>query len=464
MNEPELKEKVESVLFSAGKKLPIAEIARLCGKRLLPDIETALNELREDYLHKGGSLVVLNDGDEWRITVKERYMSYARKITTKVELTKTYMETLAVVAYKSPILQSAIIKIRTNKAYDHLAQLEQMGYITRTKHGRTKLIRLAQKFFDYFDVPQEALKQKFEPVREMESDVAAKEAEKEFIKQKIEEKKVEMLEKERETKSQQTEEIIKVSKEIGEMPKIQLETYNTSEDEVEIPAYPEGTEVELEKLGELEIYQPEKHKKKKKAKKVAGKEAKKEKIKKHAVKGTKERIASESKSEPLEAEDSEKEWADGETTPISKEEVEKTLKKAPPMFSGGISEEVQHKIDEKIAELIHPTKNGGTKEMKHKEELKEESDDADNEEESDKNESDTSEEDKFTEKESEEETELENNKPEETTEDENPDKTVLSDDSEEEGELSDENKDEADLEEETAESKTEESGESEEEF
>lgn len=434
MKEPELKERVESVLFSAGKKLPIAEIARLCGKRLLADIESALHELREDYLHKGG-LVVLNDGDEWRITVKERYMPYARKITTKVELTKTYMETLAVVAYKSPVLQSAIIKIRTNKAYDHLAQLEQMGYITRTKHGRTKLIRLAPKFFDYFDVPQEALKQKFEPVKEMEMEVAEKEAEKEMINQKIAEKKAEMLAKEQEIKNQQKEEITKVSEEIEGMPKIQLETYNTKVEETEVSDYPEGSQVELEKLGELEIYRTEQRKKKKKAKKKREREAKKETIKKHATKETE--AVPEDRMPAKEGSD------DGRV--ISTEEVEKTLKKATPLFSEGISEEIQHKINEKIAELTSPTKNGGAEEMKQKRATEEET--ADNEEESEEAKSSSEEEESTEEESAEEASEKENT--EETT-----DKNAESENNAEEN-TPDESEEDSDSEEESAETEEE---------
>ena len=56
-----------------------------------------------------------------------------RKIVTETELTRSVMETLAVIAFKYPILQSDLIKLRTNKAYDHLVELEKSGYISRQK-------------------------------------------------------------------------------------------------------------------------------------------------------------------------------------------------------------------------------------------------------------------------------------------------------------------------------------------
>ena len=62
------------------------------------------------------------------------------------------METLSVIAWKNPALQSDIIKIRTNKAYKHIGELEEAGFIESIKHGRTKLLKLTKKFYDYFDL------------------------------------------------------------------------------------------------------------------------------------------------------------------------------------------------------------------------------------------------------------------------------------------------------------------------
>ncbi len=72
------------------------------------------------------------------------------------------IETLAVIAWKAPVLQSEVVRIRTNKAYDHLSELESSGFISRAKHGRTKLVKLTDRFFSYFDVKNaEDVKAKF---------------------------------------------------------------------------------------------------------------------------------------------------------------------------------------------------------------------------------------------------------------------------------------------------------------
>ncbi|MBN2454756.1 SMC-Scp complex subunit ScpB, partial [Candidatus Woesearchaeota archaeon] len=147
----DLGKKIEAVLFSAGKKVAVSELSRLC--RAKPEeIVEELKKLREDYESRNSSLMVVEEGDSWKITVREKHLPLVQKIVAETELSRTIMETLAVVAWKAPVLQSDIIRIRTNKAYDHLRELEDNGFISRSKHGRTQLIKLTDKFFSYFDL------------------------------------------------------------------------------------------------------------------------------------------------------------------------------------------------------------------------------------------------------------------------------------------------------------------------
>ncbi len=360
MNDLELKKKAESILFSAGKRLSIPEIARLCGNKNIDEIQAALEELKEYYTKQESSLIIDNANDEWRITVKDRYMPYACKITTKTELSKTLMETLAVVAYKSPVLQSNVIKIRTNKAYDHLAQLEKYGYIARTKHGRTKLIKLAQKFFDYFDVPPEAIRQKFAKIMEMEKTVAETEKEKKEVEQKIRLMQENSKKEEVEFKKEQTAELKKVSEDIESQPKIPLQVYDIKAEEVPILRYPEGTNVEIEKWGDLEIYR------------LVEEEKEEEKAKKNKKSRKKKDIPSEKKEKKSKATIKKKTKEKEKAKAISETDIEETFKKAKPLFGKEIPEKIQKKIDEKVAELLNSNKHGSVEIRKDMEEKQEE--------------------------------------------------------------------------------------------
>ncbi|MBW2978772.1 SMC-Scp complex subunit ScpB [Candidatus Woesearchaeota archaeon] len=171
----DLKNRLEALLFSSGKPMHLEELSKITKEKDLELIQNALIELKKDIENKKSSIMLIQDGKEWKLAVREHYMPFVRKVVSTTELSKTILQTLAVVAYKAPVLQSNVIKIRTNKAYKHLDFLEEKGYISREKKGRTKLIKLTQKFFEYFDVPANKLKQRFSGFQELEQVIEKKE-------------------------------------------------------------------------------------------------------------------------------------------------------------------------------------------------------------------------------------------------------------------------------------------------
>src|SRR3989338_7465866 len=114
-----LKNKLEALLFSSGRKMSTEELSKLTRSKP-EEISNFLSELKTDYDAQNSSVMLVNEGNSWKLTVREKFLPLVQKIVTETELTKTVMETLAVIAFKYPIKQSDLIKIRTNKAYDHL--------------------------------------------------------------------------------------------------------------------------------------------------------------------------------------------------------------------------------------------------------------------------------------------------------------------------------------------------------
>lgn len=258
----ELQNQVDAILFAAGDKIEITEIARLCNLgHNLDLVESLVKTLQEKY-NSHPTLMLVREGNALKLRIREKYISIVKNIATKTELTKSVMETLAIVAYKVPVLQSEIIQIRTNKAYDHLAELESAGYISRVKKGRSKLIRLTDKFFDYFDIPPDQLKERFKNIAELEQVVSEKEKEVDKIK---EEKKLEQEIKKKEEqvyKQEIRQQHHQLSGDISEKEEnFHVDIYNvplSSEvvDELE-PFEGTGIEVVKEKLGDLEVVDEE---------------------------------------------------------------------------------------------------------------------------------------------------------------------------------------------------------------
>lgn len=147
------KNKVEAVLFASSKRMHIEEIASLANIKDIEKVKAALVELKMKYDEEGSAMTLVNDNDIWKLTVKDHYLPIMQKIVSQTELDRPLMQTLAVIAWKYPVVQSEVIKIRHNKAYDHMKRLEEMGFVTRQRFGRTNKITLTQKFFEYFDLP-----------------------------------------------------------------------------------------------------------------------------------------------------------------------------------------------------------------------------------------------------------------------------------------------------------------------
>jgi len=234
----ELKRTTEAILFAAARKLELSEIAKLC-RRSEAEILAILEEWKTQLDASSSPTMLVQDNSAWKLTVREKYVQIIKKVVTKTELPKGHMETLAVVAYKAPVLQSKVVKIRTNKAYDHLAQLEDSGFITREKSGRSKLIKLTPKFFEYFDIDPRKLKQKFSSSGDVEKAIEAKEKEIEQIG--VDQRK---MTEERLGKPQ-----IVLQSDAGKSEK--LETYPVVQPSGLLPT---GVEVYEEKIGELPVY------------------------------------------------------------------------------------------------------------------------------------------------------------------------------------------------------------------
>lgn len=256
---PTVKSKVEAVLFSTGHRISLDEISKLCRARK-EDVLAALKELQKEYEDKKSSLMLFEEGDFWKFTVRDHFIPMVRKIVTETELSKTVLETLAVIAFKYPILQSDLIKIRTNKAYEHLVELEKSGYITRQKHGRTNLIKLTEKFFKYFDLTEERLKDRFNDFESIAKAIKEKEMEVEQIKEE-QRKKAEDLKKEDERIRKEIESLDESEEEF----KVPLEKYESMPKETVSNEFEkEGNlVVEKEKIGSLEVVEEENQKQQK---------------------------------------------------------------------------------------------------------------------------------------------------------------------------------------------------------
>ncbi|MDP3727912.1 MAG: SMC-Scp complex subunit ScpB [bacterium] len=189
----DLKNKIEAVLFITARAMSIEEIAQFCNIGSIGTIKEAMKALRKDYETRVGSLEIIEEEGKYRLNIQKQYNYLSMKLLSAAELDAPTQATLALIAYKQPVKQAEIIKMRGNTAYDHIHSLKDMEFIVSEKSGRTRTLKLAPKFFEYFDVVQEALQKRLEETMEkqekLSEDVQDKISNEEKILQREEEKK-----------------------------------------------------------------------------------------------------------------------------------------------------------------------------------------------------------------------------------------------------------------------------------
>ncbi|MBN1503149.1 SMC-Scp complex subunit ScpB [Candidatus Woesearchaeota archaeon] len=146
------KSQIEAVLFSSGRFMDIDTLMQLMGLSDKRIIKQGIEKLRKEYEDRNSPLMIVEEKNGWKLTVREKYLPLVRKIVADTELPKTILETLAVIAWRAPVLQSKVVDIRHNKAYEHITELEELGFLIKEKLGRSYLLKLTQKFFNYFEV------------------------------------------------------------------------------------------------------------------------------------------------------------------------------------------------------------------------------------------------------------------------------------------------------------------------
>lgn len=140
--------KVEAALFISGRFLSLKELVSLTDVNPI-----LLRKILEDLIDRydGKGIEIVRKNDTWKMDVAGDFSYMVNRLATgSSEFTKAEQETLAIIAYKQPIKQSVLIKIRGNKAYEHVKNFVQNGLVNKKRAGHTSELSLKDEFYDYF--------------------------------------------------------------------------------------------------------------------------------------------------------------------------------------------------------------------------------------------------------------------------------------------------------------------------
>ena len=143
-------EKIEALLFSAGKPLSVKELedATSMDKKT---IRSELKKLARQYKKRKTAIEVAKIGPNYVIQLKEEYINIASAVM-KPNIPKDILKTAALIAYYQPIKQSKLQNMIGSKAYAHIKELKTQGLIITKPKKRTLEITTSSKFPEYFGI------------------------------------------------------------------------------------------------------------------------------------------------------------------------------------------------------------------------------------------------------------------------------------------------------------------------
>jgi segregation and condensation protein B len=110
----DLKQIIESLLFITEEPLSIDRLKKVLQPVSGDDIRQALKQLAEDYENRKGGFTLKEVAGGFQFRTRPEYNVWVKKLIAPkpTRLSKAALETLAIIAYKQPIIRSEIEHIR----------------------------------------------------------------------------------------------------------------------------------------------------------------------------------------------------------------------------------------------------------------------------------------------------------------------------------------------------------------
>ncbi len=148
---------VEAILFATDTPLPAPKIAEIAGAGNARDIKKHIAALNETYAQRGAAFRIEEIAGGFQMLTLPVYnerLSKMLQVRRETRLSQAALETLAIVAYKQPILRADVEAIRgvaAGEVLNRLRELNLVKIVGRAEDiGRPLLYGTTKKFLDVF--------------------------------------------------------------------------------------------------------------------------------------------------------------------------------------------------------------------------------------------------------------------------------------------------------------------------
>jgi segregation and condensation protein B len=149
---------VESLLFAASEPLTPRQIHALLPGKDLKEIKDVLQDLKTEYEEMKRSFLIKEVAKGYQFRSLRRYRPYISRMlsSTPSRLSRAALETLAIIAYRQPIIRQEIERLRGVDVGGILRMLLKKGLIRivgrKPLPGRPIIYGTTGKFLEFFDL------------------------------------------------------------------------------------------------------------------------------------------------------------------------------------------------------------------------------------------------------------------------------------------------------------------------
>jgi segregation and condensation protein B len=149
--------RLEAVLLIADEPLPARRLADVVGLADATEARRLIDRLKELYDDDDSAFQIEELAGGYQLLTRPRYHPWLARLKRtghEVRLTPTALETLAVIAYKQPIMRAEVEKVRGVSCGEVIRQLMEKGLVrVAGRHdslGRPQLYGTTKRFLQVF--------------------------------------------------------------------------------------------------------------------------------------------------------------------------------------------------------------------------------------------------------------------------------------------------------------------------
>lgn len=167
---------IEAFLFASDKPITASEIHSWLPDAKIPDIRQLLEELRTDYDTMGRSFTLKQVAQGYQFRTKSEYAPYVLQMlkTSPARLSHAAFETLAIIAYKQPILRQEIERLRGVDVGGILRTLLEKDLVRimgrKNLPGKPLIYGTTKRFLEVFDLKNINSLPKLKEIKDIVSD------------------------------------------------------------------------------------------------------------------------------------------------------------------------------------------------------------------------------------------------------------------------------------------------------